>query len=115
MHRSNWNDETDLRANSDDARLEGADPVAGAAVGTDLLKEITDRPDEYLFGQELRSPPIQVPIDAVLVVRAWIDEVIGEPAYCRKFVAGLRIKVRVAAAGIDGTGPIPILARLLAL
>jgi hypothetical protein len=32
--------------------------VAGAAIGAELLVEITDRADEYLFGQKLRSRPI---------------------------------------------------------
>jgi hypothetical protein len=103
LHRSDWNDETDLRAKPDDTRLKCADAVAGATVGTDLLIETADRPYKYLFGQELRSAPIQVPIDAALVICARIDEVVGLPGYRRKFVAGLRIKVRVAAATIDGT------------
>ena len=50
LHRADRDNEADLRSNPDDTRLEGADAVAGAAVGTDLLKEITDRPHEYLFG-----------------------------------------------------------------
>ena len=96
LHRSSWNDETYLRANSDDARLESADAVARATVGTDLLIEITDSPYEYLFGQELRSGPIQVPIDAALVICTRIDEVVGQSGYRRKFVAGLGIKVRIS-------------------
>jgi hypothetical protein len=49
LHRSDWNDETDLRAHPDDTRLECADAVPGAAVGTDLLIEIPHRPYEFVW------------------------------------------------------------------
>ena len=82
LPRSSWNNETKLRSNPDDTRLQGADSVAGAAVGTDLFVEITDRPDKYLFGQELRSAPIQVPIDAALVICARINTAARRRAQC---------------------------------
>src|SRR5260221_14154025 len=57
------NNEPDLRAKTDHARLEAADPVASAAIATDLLVDIADGPDLNLRGQELRRAPIAMPVD----------------------------------------------------
>jgi hypothetical protein len=70
--------------------------------GTDLLIEVASRSDEYRFGQPLRCTPIQMPINAALVVRARIDEVVGEAGNRRKFVTSLWVKVCVTAAAVDG-------------
>src|SRR5262245_14391013 len=43
------NDEPELRANADHARLEAPHPIAGTAVATDLLVDVTDGTDKKLF------------------------------------------------------------------
>ena len=103
MNLSERNDDSQLWANTDNARLKGADMVARATVRGDLLVEVTNRSEENLFGDELRSAPVQMPIDAVLVVGAGVNEVVGETSDGRKFVAEFRIKVAVAATEIGGT------------
>jgi hypothetical protein len=68
-----------------------------------------------LLGQKLRRAPADVRIDAARIVGRVILEVSGQPDNCRKFVAGLWIKIRVAVTAVDGAVPRPILARLLEL
>src|SRR5262245_25177029 len=43
------NDESELRADANHARVEAADPIAGAAVATDLLVDIANGTDKKLF------------------------------------------------------------------
>ena len=40
-------------------------------------------------------------VDAVLILRLSIFEIVGEAEHAREFVAGLRIKIGVTAAGVD--------------
>src|SRR6266704_4255181 len=40
-------------------------------------------------------------IDAALVLRIWIREIVGKSGYRRKFMSGLRIEIRVATAAVD--------------
>ena len=44
----------------------------------DLLIRISDEADENLFREKLRSTPIDVKIDAVLVLRVLVLEIAGE-------------------------------------
>ena len=45
--------------------------------------------------------PVEVHVDAVLVLRRLVLEIVGEAEHRGEFLAGLRIEVGVAAAGID--------------
>jgi hypothetical protein len=56
-----------LRADADDARLEGADAVAASTVAGELVVHIAHRPDEQLFGEKLRCAPIKVKVETVLI------------------------------------------------
>ncbi len=47
-------------------------------------------------------------VDAVLVLRRLILEVVGEAEHCREFVPGLRIKIGVTTAAVDRPSPIPM-------
>src|SRR5262249_59277135 len=94
-------DVADLRPAPDDARLEAANPVARAAVAAELLVDISDGTDLPLLGQELRRPPIEVHVDAILIVGMVIQKVVGEAERAREFIAGLRVEVGVGAADID--------------
>jgi hypothetical protein len=45
--------------------------------------------------------PVEVQVDAVLILRRIVDEIVGEAEHAGEFVAGLRIEIGVAAAGVD--------------
>jgi len=53
LHLADRKNETDLWADTDDARFEWAQLWSATPVGRDLLIEVTDCSDENLFGQEL--------------------------------------------------------------
>src|SRR5262249_34524673 len=61
-------DEADLRADAEHARLETTDLVARSAVAAKLLVDIADRTDLELFSEELRRRPVHMEVDAVLVL-----------------------------------------------
>jgi hypothetical protein len=68
---------TNLRAHSDDTRLEVAQDRRLALVGGELLVEIANRSDMQLLGDELRCAPIEVPIDAALIIGMGVVEIVG--------------------------------------
>ena len=72
------NDESNLRPGAHHLRLEAAHPIAGAAVATDLFVHVADDADLNLLGQELRRAPIEMHVDAVLVLGRLIGEIVGE-------------------------------------
>ena len=45
-----------------------------------------------LLGQELRRTPIEMPIDAVLIIRVRIDEIVGKPGHQGKLMSRLGIE-----------------------
>ena len=52
--------------------FEAADAVTGAVVAGKLLVGVADEADLPLLGEELRRAPIEVHVDAVLVLRVGI-------------------------------------------
>src|SRR5262249_16247478 len=72
------NDEPDLRPGAHHLRLEAADAIAGAGVATHLSIDIADDADLNLLGQELRCAPIEMHVDAALILGRLIDEIVGE-------------------------------------
>jgi hypothetical protein len=72
------NNESELRANADDLRLEATHAISGATVATDLFVDIADQPNLELLGQELRRAPITMHVDAALVLGLLIGHVVGE-------------------------------------
>jgi hypothetical protein len=56
-------DVAELWANADDARLEAADPIAGAAVAADLLIDVAHEANLNLLGEEMRRAPVEVHVD----------------------------------------------------
>ena len=91
LQRSRREDVSELGTDSDDTCFIVAEKNRRAAVGGNLLIKIADRAELDLFGDELRSAPVDMPIDAVGIARAWIGEVAGEAGDDRKFVTGLRV------------------------
>src|SRR6266487_3825796 len=71
-------DEAELRANPNDLRLKATDAVAGAAVAADLLIDVAYRSDLKLLSQELRRGPIEMHVDAVLILGRLVLEIVGE-------------------------------------
>src|SRR5262245_41779477 len=72
------NDESELRAHANHARLEAAHAIAGAAVATDLLVDIAHQSGLKLLGEELRRAPIEMHVNAVLVLGRPVLEIVSE-------------------------------------
>jgi hypothetical protein len=77
-----------LRANPNDSRLEIAEYGGRSAIGGELLVEIADSPDVHLLGDELGQAPIEVPVDAILIVCFGILEIVGEAGDRGEFSPG---------------------------
>ena len=72
LHIADRKQISDLRANANHARLEAPDTVAGTAVARQLIVKVTDGADKNLLRQILRSSPVDVKVDAVLIIRTRI-------------------------------------------
>src|SRR5439155_233579 len=95
----------DSGSDANHLRLEAAHAVAGAAIAPDLFVDIADETDLELLGQELRRAPIEMHVDAVLILGRAVLEIVGEAEHAGEFMPGLRIKICVAAAGVDRAVP----------
>src|SRR3954466_5047338 len=93
---------SDLRAKTEHARPEGAKNRVLAGVVSDLLIGVAYEPNKQLLRHKVRHAPVEMEIDAALIVGIRIYKVVGEAANAGEFIAGRRIKVGVTAAGIDG-------------
>src|SRR6516225_11240435 len=91
----------DLRADTDDARFEGAQHWSTTAVAGELLVEVADKADLQLFGQKLRSTPIKMGIDAAGILCREILEIARKSQHGRELVAGLLIEISVADSAVD--------------
>jgi hypothetical protein len=49
-----------------------------AKVVISLLIGVSDQADEKLFGEKLRSAPINVEVDAALILRILVLEIVGK-------------------------------------
>ncbi len=101
LHVSDREQESDLRTDADDARLESTQDRALSEVVGDLLVSISHKADKDLLGEKLGRTPVEMEIDAALVLRVRVLEIVGKSGNRRKFVPRLRIEIGVAAA-IDG-------------
>src|SRR5262249_31440882 len=99
------NNESELRAHADHTRLEAAHPIARTAVAADLLVDIAHQSDLKLLGQELRRAPIEMHVDAALILGRLVGEIVGEAEHAREFVPSLRIEVGITATGVDRAMP----------
>jgi len=52
--------------------------AAAAAAAGELVVHIADRANQHLLGDKLRRTPVQVKVEAVLIVGVGIDVVVGE-------------------------------------
>ena len=67
----------------------------------DLLVIISDEAHEDLLRQKFRSAPVDMKIDAVLVLRILVLQIVRESRHCGKFVARHRIEIGIAPATVD--------------
>src|SRR5215471_5087047 len=72
------NDVSELRPRAHHRRLEAAHLVAGAGVATDLLVDVADGTDKNVFLYEFRRAPIEMHVDAVLILGRLIAEIVSE-------------------------------------
>src|SRR5215469_544192 len=95
-----WKEKPDLRPDSGNARFEFAEPGARAAVGCELIVDIADGAKVEFVGEIRRNRPIQVRVDAALVLGIRIDEVVGEPGDRGPFKSNLLVQIGVARARV---------------
>src|SRR5262245_3772380 len=100
-----WKDVANLRSDSSDTCLEAAEAVAGASVTGNLLKPVTRQAELELLGQELRCSPVNVHVDAVLILGVRVLEIVGEAKRDGEFVSGLLVEVGVGTADVHGVMP----------
>ena len=67
--------------------FEIAELCAGAAIPGELLKEISGN------AQELRCSPVDMEVDAILVLQVVVDEVVRQASDGRKFMSGFGIEM----------------------
>src|SRR6201999_1188055 len=92
---------SDLRPDPENARPESAkNGVLAGGVGK-LLIGVAGNADEKLLGEKVGDTPVEMEVDAVLVLRIGIFEIVGEAGGRRELVAGRRIEIRVGAAGVE--------------
>ena len=55
--------------------------------------------------RELRCAPIEMHVDAVLILGRLVGEIVGEAEHAGELVSGLRIEIGIAAASVDRAVP----------
>src|ERR1700716_4256362 len=103
LHSVQWKDISELRAGREDSRLKRTDPVSGSAISGDLVVGVTHEADKELLGQELRCTPVQVEVDAALILGGRILEIIGKARDGRKLMSCGWVEISIPAAGIDSS------------
>src|SRR6185436_14001417 len=101
VHVADRKQKADLRANAGDTRAEAAERSRRAEIVGDLLEVIAGDTELKLLGEKVGGAPVDVEVDAVLVLGISVLEIVGEAGDRREFVAGLRIEVGVAGAVVD--------------
>src|SRR5579862_5861102 len=102
LHVSDREEISDLRADTDDSRPETAQDRTLAKIVGDLLIEIANQANEDLFREKLRRAPVEMEINAVLILSSLVLQIVGEAANSGEFMACGGIEIGVSAAGIDG-------------
>jgi hypothetical protein len=55
--------------------------------------------------RKLEIPPVDVPVDAVLIIGVLVLEIVGQPGDDREFLPGLRIEIGITHSSIDRRVP----------
>src|SRR5262245_49978209 len=93
--------EPDLRSKTKHASFEVAKPCTSAAVASDLLEVIADQSDVEILAHELRCAPIDMEVDAVLILEVRIDEIVRQAGHDGKFISGFCVEIRISSSAID--------------
>src|SRR5580704_4882114 len=80
-HVADREKEADLRTKADRHPLEAAELGARTAVGCELLEIIAGNANKHVLADELRSRPIEMGVDAVLILQIGIGKAVGHPAH----------------------------------
>src|SRR5262249_603760 len=105
LHVANRKDVADLRADAGDARTEAVKTCGHAEVVGHLLKVVSNQAKLELLLEEMRRTPVEVKIDAVLILGVGVLAVGGCATNPREFVGGLEMEVSVTAPEIDSAMP----------
>src|SRR5262245_26119875 len=87
LHVADRKQESELRTDAEHARLEVAERARSAVAG-ELLIRIADQADMDLLGDKLRKAPVDMGIDAVLIVDFDVLEIVGHASDDGEFPAG---------------------------
>lgn len=90
-------DVSQLRTYAEDARAESAKCRGLAEVVGELLVGVTDEADKELLRQETRDAPIEVEINAALILGVRILEIVGEATDAGKLGTRCRVQIGMPA------------------
>src|SRR5262249_25803370 len=83
------------------ARLKAPPSVPGPAIAAHLIIEEAHQADLEPLGQKARRAPIEMQVDAALILGGRIDEVVRQPGHRRKFIPRLLVEIGVAGTGVQ--------------
>src|SRR6187402_1549651 len=101
LHVPNREEISELWTNSEDPGSKTTEDGILTEVVRDLLIGVSHEADENLFRKKLGDAPVEMEIDAVLILRVLVLEVVGNASDRGKFLTGRRIEKGVSAAAID--------------
>ena len=90
-----------MGAKAEDARFESVEERCRANIVSDLLVGISDHADEELLGQKVRRTPVEMEVDATLILCGRILEIVGEAGDAGKFDTRRRVEVGISGAAVD--------------
>jgi serine/threonine-protein kinase len=89
------------------ARYVGTKGCARATVPGQLIKIIAYSTDKELLGKKTRSFQVQMPVDAVLIVRVRVLKIIGQAGHSGKFKACGCIEIRITETIVERRMSVP--------
>ena len=102
---SNREQITDLGANAENAGPESAEERGRAKIVGNLLISVSDQSGEHLLGQKVRRAPVKMEVDAILILRGRVLEIVGEAGNAGEFDSRRRVEVGIAGAEVDAAMP----------
>src|SRR6266404_4852466 len=94
-----------MGTNAEYARFESVEERCRANIVSDLLVGISDHADKELFGQKVRRTPVEMEVDAVLILRCRVLEIVCEAGDAGKFDSRRRVEVGISGAAVDAAMP----------
>src|SRR6266446_800149 len=90
----------ELGTNAENARFKSVEERCRANIVSDLLVGISDHADKELFGQKVRCTPVEMEVDAVLILRCRVLEIVCEAGDAGKFDSRRRVEVGISGAAV---------------